>query len=151
MRLKIGDHDVEGSPDEVARLLKLLGREAPVEGRRQPAAEADAQLEGASPFLTEEVALEVLTRRPLADAYKTMFRKLDAAGTAWTTARELQEALGFSTREFAGLLGAFGRRISHTPGGTRFFFDQYWDDENGYNLYRLPPSVRSALRKAKIV
>lgn len=151
MRLRIGDHDVEGSPDEVARLLKLLQRDAPVEERRHLAPNT-AGPQDASPFVSEAAAYDVLTRRSLADSYKVMFRKLDMAESAWTPAPELQKVLGLNTRGFAGLLGAFGRRISHTPGtGSRAFFDQYWDEENGYNLYRLPPSVRAALRKAKLV
>jgi hypothetical protein len=81
-----------------------------------------------------------------------MLRLLDSAGQAWTPAPKLQKALSLSTREFAGLAGAFGKRLSHTEGkGSRTFFDQYWDQENGYNLYRLPPSVSAALKRAKVV
>lgn len=149
MRIRIGEHEVEGTAEEVARLLNLMA------SPKTPTARLPSQeprLEGASPFVSEEVAYEVLTRRPLGPVHTRMLRKLQEAGDAWTTAPELQTELALSTREFAGLLGAFGRRLSHTDGaGSRSFFDQYWDHENGYNLYRLPPSVRAALTRAKVI
>lgn len=147
MRVRISDHDIEGTPEEVAKLLSLLPASAP-SGPTKVAPTAD----GASPFVSEGLAYDVLTRRPLGDVHVKMLRKLDEAGEAWTTAPELQKALGLTTREFAGVLGAFGRRLSHTDGaGSRSFFDQYWDHDHSYNLYRLPPSVRAALRKAKVI
>lgn len=148
MRLKIGAHEVEGTVEEVAKLLGLLSGEVASDGPESKA----SSLGGPSPFISEGLAYDALTRRPLGIISAKMLRTLDKAGDGWTAAPELQKTLGLSTREFAGLLGAFGKRISHTDGeGSRTFFDQYWDQENGYNLYRLPPSVRSALRKAKVV
>ena len=146
MRIKIGNHEVEGTPEEVATLLGFLSpqlRSAPRES------ETLARASGASPFVSEELAFDVLTRRPLGEVHAKMLGELYEAGEAWTTASELQRTLGLTTREFAGVLGAFGRRLSHTEGaGSRSFFDQYWDHDQGYNLYRLPASVRSAMRKA---
>jgi hypothetical protein len=81
-----------------------------------------------------------------------LLQALYQAGEGWTAAPALQAALGLSTREFAGLLGAFGKRVSKTGGeGPQTFFDQYWDHDKGYNLYRLPPSVRAALERARVV
>ena len=149
MRIKINGHEIEGSADEVAVLLNLLGTEQARGAALPPPSGSDDR---SSPFMSEQMAYDVLTRRPLATSYETMLKKLDAAGDGWTSAEALQKVLGLSTREFAGLLGAFGRRISHTSGkGSRIFFDQYWDSEHGYNLYRLPPSVRAALKRAGVV
>ncbi|HYI48956.1 MAG TPA: hypothetical protein VEX35_10875 [Allosphingosinicella sp.] len=147
MRIKIEGREIEGTPEEVAKLLELMSRASPASNTSSP-----VKAQGASPFVSEDVAYNVLTRRELAGVYAKMLQKLDQAGDAWTTAPELQDALGLTTREFAGILGAFGRRLSHTEGaGTRSFFDQYWDHGQGYNLYRLPPCVRAALRRAGIV
>jgi len=147
MRIKIGDHEVEGTAEEVAKLLGLLSGTPPTAPEKAPPTSA-----GASPFVSEDLAYEVLTRRELGETHAKVLRKLNDAGEAWTTAPDLQSALGLTTREFAGALGSFGRRLSKTEGaGSRSFFDQYWDHDHGYNLYRLPPSVRAALRRAKVV
>jgi hypothetical protein len=147
MRINIEGREVEGTPEEVAQLLGLLSKVSPSQPAPPP-----PRSEGASPFVSEDMAYQVLTRRKLGSSHVKMLQKLDEAGDSWTTAPQLQNALGVTTREFAGVLGAFGRRVSYTPGATsRSFFDQYWDDEQSYNLYRLPPSVRTALRKAGIV
>ncbi|WP_426258150.1 hypothetical protein [Sphingomonas sp. DC1600-2] len=153
MKITVGGHEVEGTAEEVAKLLALMsGGVGSPRSEVAPVRKAVALVDGASPFVSEDLAFAVLTRRELGETHVKMLRKLDEADDKWTTAPELQRALDLSTREFAGVLGAFGRRLSNTPGaGSRSFFDQYWDPENGYNLYRLPPSVRAALRKAKVV
>ena len=44
-------------------------------------------------------------------------------------------------------MGALGKGVSHTDGvGRHIFIEQYWHSEAGHNLYRLPPSVRSAFK-----
>lgn len=153
MKVIVGGHEVEGTAEEVAKLLALMpSRTSNLRSEAIVARKPATSVDGASPFVSEDVALAVLTRRELGETHVKMLRKLDEAGEAWTTSPELQRALDLSTREFAGVLGAFGRRLANTPdSGSRSFFDQYWDSENGYNLYRLPPSVRNALRKAKVV
>lgn len=153
MKVIVAGHEVEGTAEEVAKLLALVaGSAAKPRPEAAPDRKSAAPVDGASPFVSEDMAFAVLTRRDLGETHVKMLRKLDEAGEAWTIAPELQRALGLSTREFAGALGAFGRRLVNTPNvGSRSFFDQYWDPENGHNLYRLPPSVRAALRKAKVV
>jgi hypothetical protein len=151
MRLKVGDHEVEGTVEEVAKLLGLLSPKSPP-GPPQPAAAAQSASDGPSPFISEGRAYDVLTRRTLGVTHVKLLETLYQAGENWTPAPDLQSTLGLSTREFAGLLGAFGKRVSNTAGaGPQTFFDQYWDHASGYNLYRLPPSVRSALRRAGVV
>ena len=150
MRMRIGDQEVEGTPEEIADLIRLLadtGRPRAKGPQADKAGSADGRDETEqSPFVSEDTAVAILTRRPLAPTYITLLHRLKEAGDRWTSAPVLQSAVGMTTREFAGLLGAFGRRVSHTDGTrARFFFDQYWDHERGYNLYRLPPSVRAAI------
>ena len=147
MRITIEGRDIEGTPEEVAKLLELLSRSSSA----PPATAALLKPAGASPFVSEDQAYDVLTRRALGAIHAKVLQKLDEAGDGWTTAPELQSALGLSTREFAGVFGSFGRRVAYSGVGSRSFFDQYWDDDQGHNLYRLPPSVRAALRRAGIV
>ena len=55
--------------------------------------------------------------------------------------------------QFAGLMGAFGRRVVNTPGYVlnSSFFDYEWDDERSCYLYRLPATSRAAVEKARLV
>ncbi|MEO7178904.1 MAG: hypothetical protein ABIW83_08670 [Allosphingosinicella sp.] len=151
MRLKIGDHEVEGTVEEVAKLLSLIS--SPVEATPPlPSPRAQVRSDGPTPFISESRAYDVLTRRTLGETHANLLQVLYQAGDGWTAAPQLQSALGLSTRAFAGLLGAFGKRVSNTEGdGPQTFFDQYWNHDVGYNLYRLPPSVRAALERAQVV
>ncbi len=147
MRTWVRGHEVEGTVEEISRLLLLVDA-SPASRLERGRGEASK----ASPFVSEDLAIAVLTRRPLGETHAKMLNLLDLAGEDWTPAPGIQQELGLSTREFAGVLGAFGKRLSNTDGvGSRSFFDQYWDGENGYNLYRLPSAVRAALRKTKLV
>ena len=95
----------------------------------------------------------MLTRISLSHEQIVVLKRLYKAGDNWTSAADLQAAIGYSTGQFAGLMGAFGRRFTHTPGfvsGT-CFFDQEWDHELACNRYRLPAPVRAALEIEKIV
>lgn len=148
MRARIGGHEVEGTPAELAELLAALSQSAAADNKK---AHPGVGKGDASPFVTEEAAALVLSRRPLGNTHAKLLKLLYKANEAWTTAPQLQKSLDLTTREFAGALGALGRRVSHTAGvGSRSFLDQYWDAEHGYNLYRLPPSVRAALVKADL-
>ena len=66
---------------------------------------------------------------------------------------ELQHAIGYRPSEFAGLMGAFGRRLVNTQGyiDPSWLFDNQWQGEQGCNRYRLPDSVRAAAEKAGLV
>ena len=50
-------------------------------------------------------------------------------------------------------MGAFGRRLTHTPGYVEgsWFFDNNWDYHAGCYAYGLPETVREALRREKLV
>lgn len=103
-------------------------------------------------FVSTDVAYRAMTRIPLADEQRSVLKEAYDAGPKGITAAELQKIIGYSTREFAGLMGSFGRRVSFTPGYVTesAFFDQEWRDDLGCNIYRLPDSVRSAIEQAGI-
>ena len=103
-------------------------------------------------YVSGEVAFRALTRLKLGKETKAVLRRIYMSGDAWTTATDLQKEVEYSPSQFAGLMGAFGRRLVNTPGYVLHssFFEQEWDSEQSCYLYRLPPSVRPAVEKARI-
>ena len=96
-------------------------------------------------FVTAEFARRVLGRRPvLSKPFKRMINALNDAYPEWMLLRDLHSAAGYTPAQFAGLMGAFGRRMSHTDGYDKdvHFFDFRWNDEGDAWEYRLPESVR---------
>lgn len=130
----------DGTPEEIARLEELERRSEI--GGHSPAAAGDTR-----DFISSSIASRVLTRRPLSREQQALLRMLYNAGERWTSALRLQETIGYSPSQFAGLMGAFGRRVTQTEGYLDYtsFFEQEWDHENGCNRYRLPASVRAAV------
>jgi hypothetical protein len=153
MKAKIGSITIEGSPNEIADLIRQLEL-SPFDFSRlhkrdflRPLADPES-----GPFVSEEVAFRILKRRSLSPEQLSMLAMLREADQNWTSAKSIQLKLGYSSSQFSGMLGAFGKRVSSTPGyreGT-LFFDQEWDYEEGCNRYRLPEDVLDALKRAGI-
>lgn len=143
---------IDGTPEEIAQyeaFQKLHGTST-VE-------RLDAEIEALTPdadweYVSSDVAFRALTRIKLGKETKSVLSRIYAMGEAWTTAADLQKEIGYSPSQFAGLMGAFGRRLVNTPGYVLHsaFFEQEWDGERSCYLYRLPPSVRLAVEKARI-
>ena len=146
---------IEGTPDEIREALPGLSAASGVviaapDVLSEPAGESAAE---ASDFVSESVAKKVLTRRPLSKEQTLVLRLLYKAGDSGLLGTELQSKIGYSRPQFTGLMGAFGNRVGNTPGyiaGT-WFFDQEWDYDEASNRYRLPASVRAALKSTGIV
>jgi hypothetical protein len=144
---------IEGTPQELAefehaRDWRERADATQREGaRRAPDAISDWE------FASEDVAFRVLTRLRLSKETRTVLGRLLGAGDDWTTAADLQKAIGYTSSQFAGLMGAFGRRFVNTPGYVlnSSFFDQEWDQELSCYRYRLPQAVKSAVERARIV
>ena len=99
-------------------------------------------------FVTVEFARRVLGRRPvLSKPLKRVLKTLNEAHPEWTLVNDLHSAARYTPAQFAGLMGAFGRRMSHTEGYDKdaHFFDFRWNDENDAWEYRLPDAVREVL------
>lgn len=98
-------------------------------------------------------ARRVLKRRGISEPMKAVLKALYDAGEQMVPISELCDVSGYTRPQFAGLMGAFGRRISHTQGydGETYFFKTEWDHENGEWLYSLPAAVRDALVKEGFV
>ena len=153
MKAKIGDLEVDGTPDEIANLVKALERGPLSAFRSMVARDVLSPKENKTePFISEEIAFRVIKRRPLSKEQSAMLSILRKAGDDWVSAKSLHNALSYSPSQLSGMLGAFGKRLGGTDGyveGT-CFFDQEWDYENNCYQYRLPECVRRAVVRAGI-
>jgi hypothetical protein len=168
---------IEGTPDEIAKALPHLsppnlvtttviqpsaGASATVEDElvaergndSDSSAESNASGDEVK-YVTTELARSVLTRRDLSKEQLLVLETLYKDHPKTVPSMELMKTVGYTRDQFSGLMGAFGRRISHTPGyeaqnGPRFFV-QKWDKNAGCNWYGLPDSVLEAMRLEKLV
>lgn len=142
---------IDGTPEEIAQYEALrrfhdISNQDASTGPEAPVPEPDWE------FVSSDVAFRALTRIKLGKETKAVLSRIYMGGEAWTTATVLQKEIGYTPNQFAGLMGAFGRRLVNTPGYVLHsaFFEQEWDEERSCYIYRLPPSVRSAVEKARI-
>lgn len=145
MKAKIGNVEVEGTPDEIAELLRRMPLASfPVAPARDQPSSAGRH------YVSEEVAFRVLKRRPLSGEQKTVLSSLKANYPAWTLAKDLQKATGYNRNQLAGLFGAFGKRVASTDGYVEhtWFFDAEWNYDADCYQYRLPPGVKTAVERA---
>ncbi len=145
----------EGTPEEISKVAQAMqpmaaanttSVEQPTEV--SPAKKPSKPSEGPAKFVSVEFAHRVLTRRPLSDPFRAVIKALNEAHPAWVSSADLYEASNYTVAQFSGLMGAFGRRMSHTEGFDEdaHFFDYEWDEEVEAWKYRLPDTVREALR-----
>jgi hypothetical protein len=75
-------------------------------------------------YVSVVIARAVLKRRKLSREQLLLLRTIYAAHLGTVLATDLGTKIGYSRSQFAGLMGAFGRRVSHTDGyadETSFF------------------------------
>lgn len=132
---------IKGTPKEIREFLATGGQTAVV---KRPIVEG---AEGPEKFVTVNFARHVLGRRPVSEQLKALLDTLNDAGTEFVPVSELYDATGYSFRQFAGMLGALGRRMANTPGYDEEaeFFDWRWNKGEKEWEYRLPDTVREAL------
>lgn len=140
---------IEGSPDELAQYeaLARIHNAGISESATEKSTEVDWE------FVSSDVGFRALTRIKLGKETKAVLTCLYAAGEKWTSAKELQRLIDYTPPQFAGLMGAFGRRVANTMGYVRdsSFFQYEWDGNQSCYLYRLPPSSRAAVEKARVL
>lgn len=92
------------------------------------------------------IGRKMLSRRPLAGKPKSAILAIYNAGSEGILGSELCELLDYDQAQFRGMMGALGRRMTHTEGWEEkmTFFDYEWDPENGYR-YKLPDTSRAAV------
>ncbi|HTU10840.1 MAG TPA: hypothetical protein VMG08_08055 [Allosphingosinicella sp.] len=140
---------VEGTPEELAQ-YEAFGKPHVSKDLGSPPADAGA---ADWEFVSIDVAFRALTRIKLGKQVRAVLKRVYRGGASWTSAAVLQKEIGYTPAQFAGLMGAFGRRVANTPGYVvdSSFWEWEWDAEQSCYLYRLPPSVRAAVEKARIV
>lgn len=151
----------DGTPQEVAEALKAMGVAAPITAAVTDIApaeiddgEADADEDGDEHTqpLPLTVAKRVLSRLPtISKNMKKTLLALHKAGDDGLLGSELCELLDFDQSQFRGMMGAFGRRVTHTEGwyDGAGFFEYDWEAETGYR-YKLFDTSRKAVETVLI-
>ena len=143
---------IDGTPEEIAQYEAFQRFHRPAAFNESQGAADPLTTEIDWEFVSSDVAFRALTRIKLGKETKAVLGTIHAGGEAWTTATALQKKIKYSPSQFAGLMGAFGRRLVNTRGYVLHsaFFEQEWDANRSCYIYRLPPSVRLAVEKARI-
>ncbi len=143
---------LEGPPDEVIAVAKGLniGGAAPLAAPDLPLVKPASDEKA---FVSTNVARKVLNRRPLSKEQKIVLTTLAKAHPDFVPATDLHAATGYAPAQLAGLMGAFGRRFTHTDGfvANTLLFDYEWNEEAGIYNYRLPDSVLEAMKSEKLI
>ena len=143
---------IDGTPEEIAQYEAFKQFHNVSLTERPQSSDSLMSSETDWEFVSSDVAFRALTRVKLRKETKAVLSRIYMGREDWTPATVLQNEIGYSPSQFAGLMGSFGRRLVNTPGYVLHsaFFEQEWDDERSCYLYRLPPSVRAAVEKARI-
>jgi hypothetical protein len=154
MRLTLPDGTIaEGTPEELSGFRRLSQFHSLNSRDSERVDGVTCSTEEDFTFVSESIANRVLSRLRLSPAQAKMLKLMYRNGEKWTNAPEIQKEIGYSASQFAGLMGAFGRRVAYTPGyvSNSRFFECDWDYTNECYRYRLPSSVNAALESIKLV
>ena len=120
-------------PEErVQDVYALLGKPAESESRRPSPDESQ---------LSDEWSKDEIVRayRESPATIKQMLRRLAEDSGTWISSDKLYRPLGYSSHQFAGMMGAFGRRVKNRYSKSEWFFEYRWDDKVGMVVYRMNP------------
>lgn len=98
----------------------------------------------------DEVIRDVIRRIPVPFGQRQLYKVLDKAGDHGLSKPKLVDAMGLSEREFAGVLGALGKRIKGSAEEGISLFLQKTEVDGTWN-YRLWPEVREVLKMEGII
>ena len=146
-----------GTPAEISDVLQALPGTAMVHTAAveltDEVVESSTSPEEATRFVTIRFARRALKRLKLSKPMRKVLRALYKAETEWLPLAMLQDVAGYSPAQFAGLMGAFGRRLANTEGydSDAAFFEYDWDEDGETWNYRLPETVREALALEQFV
>ena len=108
--------------------------------------------------VVDEVTLirRLLTRAPIADSQLRLYQELYKAGDRGMSNKELSQALSITSYQFAGVLGALGKRVEGTPGSKHFGgigINLLFEIEHVRDRweYRLRPVFRTVLEEDGLV
>ena len=106
-----------------------------------------------SSVVTSQFAGRVLTRLGLSPPMKKVLTALYEAHPDWLSLPTLHGIADYTPAQFAGLMGAFGRRLANTEGydSDSAFFEYKWNEDEEVWDYRLPKTVCDALELEQLV
>ena len=151
---------IEGTAEEIADVLRALptavslhATAIELDDGSIPSSTHSEPPEDESSFVTTRFARRVLRRRRIRPRMKKLLVALYEAHPDGVSASTLQKVVDYSPAQYAGLMGAFGRRVANTDGydSEAEFFKWEWDEDEGVWKCRLPDTVREALALEGIV
>ena len=146
---------LEGTAEEVGQVVQALpamatvGTSSVVKSEEEaPSATVSESATGDRKYVSEEFARRVLTRRSLSRAQKIMLDTLRDAYPQRVPIADLHAATNYTPAQFAGVMGAFGRRMAATDGYDKeaHFFEWEREEELGAYEAGLPESSYKAYR-----
>jgi hypothetical protein len=102
----------------------------------------------ASRCVTEEEAGQILSRLRLSAGIKKILGVLHHARDP-ISSEDLKTATGLHSDEFRGVMGGFGRRVTHSVGKNVVFFVKEWRQEQFF--WGLPESVKRAMENLNVI
>jgi hypothetical protein len=143
----------EGTQAEFAEVKQHFAHALAVPTAAEPKLhQSEAKSVGSDALSSEkicDVIVDLFTRRPLPESMVRIFEALfeDREGLS---SKHLIEMLGITSSQFAGVMGAFGRRISHTEGWPENLelAENYW--ARGERHYRLTPIMVELLQNGRV-
>ena len=151
---------LEGTSTEINDVLRALPgatklRTAAVEltddvvSSEPPSESAESE----SSVVTTGFARRALTRLGLSPPMKRVLTALYEAHPEWLSLPTLHGIADYAPAQFAGLMGAFGRRLANTEGhdSDLAFFEYRWNEDEEAWDYRLPKTVCDALALEQLV
>jgi len=144
----------EGTPEEFAAAsptLKELMKTEP----EAPGSEPEIKGEAAAPRavtlprdVTGEEGRQILSRLELSPDIKKVLGNLYHA-TDPVSSEDLKKAAGLNADQFRGVMGGFGRRVTHSVGKNVSFFEKEWRQDQYF--WSLPDSVKRAMEELKLI
>ena len=148
---------LEGTAEEIGNALKALSYKGvlnatalELNGSVMPAVAKPEAADIEEVFVSTEFAKRALQRLPLSRPMKSVLKKLYETHPGSLSTEELHDVADYTPPQFAGLMGAFGRRLANTSGydGEKEFFVWRWNEDNDAWDCRLPDSVCKALEES---
>lgn len=151
---------MEGTPAEVSEVLRSLPE---VTNLRATAVELTCEADSSEPtsesaesdtsVVTTRFARRALTRLGLSPPMRKVLTALHEAHPSWLSLPTLHGIADYTPAQFAGLMGAFGRRLANTEGydSDLAFFEYKWNEDEEVWDYRLPKTVCDALVLEQLV
>ena len=151
---------MEGTEEEIKEVLRALPGAAMLHttaveltDETVPSATSSESAESEARVVTTRFARRALTRLGLSPPMRKVLAALNEAHPGWLSLPTLHGIASYKPAQFAGLMGAFGRRVANTEGydSGLLFFESKWNENEETWDYRLPDTVCEALALEQLV